>query len=1203
MSGVTSDRLRQLDTESRRIAQREFCTPIVLEAGAGTGKTATLVARVIAWCVGPGWERALAQISAGGRAAPSAERVAERALGRVVAITFTEAAAAEMATRVDAALRELEAGALPIGVDDEALPAAALRGARAGALRAALDHLVVQTIHAYCRRLLAAHPFDAGVHPQLEIDASGRVRAAQVREVVERRLREAYAAPGDTAALRLAAYGIGPLEIEREANALLEQGADAALLARDPFAPDALRAAHARLRSAFDSFRAVAGERLHSVARGPLTRATAAALARSEALLAEPPADAPALERCVEALGSLWDDSTLGRLRDWGKQKFSDSERAALAPQIEAFAAVSAPLARALVHWVSLDVPRYAALCEVLSEVLADVDAALARRGVIGFSKLLSQAAALLRVDASVARRVRRQIDQLLVDEFQDTDRRQCEIVAAIALEGPPDERPGLFLVGDPKQSIYGWRSADLSAYEAFVSKVRAAGGAVHPLAVNFRSLPAILEEVERVIAPLMRREPGLQPEFTALLPSAALAAAPAVQGLAPVEYWISFALEHGAPRETTAAAATALEARALAADLRRLHDTEGIAWSDIAVLFRSRGDWDVYLGALREAGVPFAVEGDRSHFRRREIIDAAALVRCVLDPSDHLALLSMLRSSAVGVPDAALLPLWRMGLPSLLSACCAPDAQREQALRRTLETLADRLPADVPGLERVRGWEQNLLHAATALAALRECFEREPGDVFVERLRGSLLLEASEAARFLGSWRVANLERFFRLLSEELAGGADTHSVLRRLRSAVAEEEPAEEGQPRDLTADAVRVLTLHGAKGLDFACVYLMQLHKDAGRRNTSTSELREHDGSTELCLSGAPSLGWDRAEYARSRVAEAESVRTLYVGLTRARVRLVLAGLWPAFQRRGAARSHASLLTSRRDAPPDLHELFDACVREGGHGVDAHGARWVFPALAAPAAAAPPRAADAAPQREQIQRDVAQLRAARAWAEARMQRPLSQAASAQEEALEAAGEVASQASPGVRIAQLVGTAVHHSLEHLDLGADPEAELARADQALAAFLRASAPPQHCDAALREAHARLAALAGGRLLGRLRALREHIVARELPVLLAAEPGDGAVALLTGAIDLVYRDPDTGELVIADYKTDRIADAADLAVRTHRYAQQGAVYQRALRTALGLAAPPRFELWYLSADRLVDATEVCARLTADGARG
>ena len=173
MSGAERSRtLAARDAEARRRACSEFERPVVLEAGAGTGKTTALVTRVLAWGLGPGWERAAAALVESDGTASRADRIASRVLERVVAITFTDAAAAEMGARIGDALRLVEAGEPPDWLPREVLPADPSAGVeRAGALRGALDHLIVQTIHAYCRRLLVTYPLEAGLHPQLEIDA------------------------------------------------------------------------------------------------------------------------------------------------------------------------------------------------------------------------------------------------------------------------------------------------------------------------------------------------------------------------------------------------------------------------------------------------------------------------------------------------------------------------------------------------------------------------------------------------------------------------------------------------------------------------------------------------------------------------------------------------------------------------------------------------------------------------------------------------------------------------------------------------------------------------------------------------------------------------------------------------------------------------------------------------------------------------
>jgi ATP-dependent helicase/nuclease subunit A len=1195
--------LRREDATARALAQREFTRPLVIEAGAGTGKTATLVARIVVWCLGPGWERARAALVADRRDEDEA-RIAARVLGRLVAITFTEAAASEMATRVERALAALERGEAVLGVDGEVLPESGLCAGRAAALRGALDQLVVHTLHAYARRLLDGRPFEAGVHPLLEVDADGRVRDALVREVVAQRMAVAYAGEGD--ALALGGEGVGPRELEAELVALIEAGVTARDLGPELCGPERIAALLARVAQACAAFPAASLEALARVdGRSKRTRETLDAISLTRARLAQP---TNAREQRA-GVRELWCAETLARLRDWSKGRFRQGEASALGELAGPSRDAAGALLPGVAQLLAFEPDALERARRVLAPLLASVEDALRARGVSSFHGLLASAAELVERRADVTALLRRGIDQLLVDEFQDTDPLQCALVGALALAGPPAERPGLFIVGDPKQSIYGWRNADLEAYEAFVARALAEGGQRMRLSVNHRSLPAVLHEVERAIAPVMLRDPGVQPAFEPLLASPANArrAGFSDERLAPVEHWIAapWNAEHGDfERNARISELNELEARALAADLRALHDERGVAWSDVGVLFRSRGDWDVYLSALREAEVPFAVEGDRSYYRRREIIDAAAFVRCVLDRNDQIALVAFLRSACVGVPDAAWIPLWAVDFPERVARLGEDDEPVLAALARDVRGIASELPADVPGLERVRGWEHALIAALAELGALRRSFERDPADLFVEKLRGGLLFEVSEAARFLGAWRVANLDRFFRELARDLSAGTATAEVLRRLASAVSEEEPMEEEPPHEDGADAVQILTLHGAKGLDFGHVYLMQLHKGTGRPPGPRVDAARVDGVLELRLLGLPTPGFDRAEARRLRVAQAERVRLLYVGMTRARERLVVSSSWPGrVGRRGATGDLFEGLLERRRELPAPALLAERARREGRAQVDLAGARFALLGLR-DASSERVRRREAAALAEVASDPVAEARAHAqrvAAAEARMARPLGGRASDGEGAEDREERARRRSEGGPRpsraargsaeVARLTGIAVHRALERLDLGGPVAAGLEYGLEELAAWLESEGEAEPVRAAARAARALLERLTGGRLVARLEALRDHVVARELPLLLAAGSRDDALGFVAGAIDLVYRDPETREWVIVDYKTDTPPAGVSLQAHAQGYARQGRVYRSALCEGLGLAESPRFELWFLAADRSVALRE------------
>ena len=1200
---------READRQARLAAQTVFDRPLALEAGAGTGKTATLVARIATWALGPGWERAAEEESEALRRerpgqAPTPERVAARCLGGVVAITFTEAAAAEMAARVGEALAGVARDEPPPWLAPSALPAdAALRRQRATELLVALDHLAVSTIHAFCRRLLARWPLEAGLHPSFTVDAEERVLERVVQESVEAAIRRAFDDGTHADHLLLARRGIGLERVAEAVTALARAGVPAAAIAAEAFTGAGVATLVARVHEGVAALAALIAPRIG----GSRKARNAAALAGALQALAQrlERNDAIAVDALRDAVGEALAENLVGHLKKWCKGELNGEERERLGEVRSEVRARSASLVDLIEFLGAIDMELLGHAQRVVAPLLSTVQQELRRRGAQTFAALLRDARDLLARNPMVATRERREIRQLLVDEFQDTDATQCEMLRTLVLAGPPAGRPCLFLVGDPKQSIYGWRSADLAAYERFLADLLAAGGESYKLSVNFRSVPVILDEVTRCVEPVMKARPGVQPAFQELLPCEAKIAERGFSGgaRAPVEFWVSWASPEGddGGSATSSAEAAELEAKALARDIRAIHDKGGVAWAEVGVLLRTFSDADTYLHALRVAGVPYAVERDRSYYRRREIIEAAALVRTILDPADHLALVTWLRSLAVGTPDAALLPLWEEGFPGLMTELAGAADARLERVRSLAASVARAIPPEVPGIDRIAGWERALVAGIEAVAELREAFARDSAPVFVERLRNLTLVEAGEAARMLGAYRVANLDRFFRELAAAIEeSGRDPEAVLRALRVAVAERREAEEGRPREAAQDAVQVMTIHKAKGLDFGHVYLVQTHKRSGPGTEQAAEAEMIGGSFEWCLFAAPTPGWIAVEERRRSVAEAELVRTLYVALTRARDRLVVAGRWPSSAGEEApAASHMALLRQRADGL-DLGALQAQGVADGSGFADSGNARWVFPPAAQDRAEERELPAGGRlPSPEEAEAGRVLFDTLRVAAEARMARPIS--APATDEAHRALRELLDrehgEEEPGVPgsarplrrdAAVAAGSAVHRALELIDLRADIGGELARQRERLAADLAGAGVGSAEAEAMRRAETIIARLAASRMAARFAEIAPGIVARELPVLLPPGDDPGApVGFVAGTIDVVYRDPSSGELVIADYKTDDVQGDAEVAARAALYASQGAVYQRALQEALGLPAPPRFELWFVQADRIV----------------
>jgi ATP-dependent helicase/nuclease subunit A len=1214
--------LRANDRAARHAAQTRFDVPLVLQAGAGTGKTTTLIGRLLAWTLGEGWERAARRLSERSTGRPRDEgpdRVAAEALGRVVAITFTEAAAAEMAGRAARELASLASGAeTPDWLEASLLPPNPERARRARALLGTLDHLAVRTIHAFCRGLLADHPLEARIHPDLVIDADGHLVDEVVRATVEDALRDGYGDPGNPHLLTLAIRGFGPLEIVEALTSLLQAGLPAEVLNEDPYRPEALSDFRHRLIAACGDVHRLIAPRFRKGVRAPNATKIADALG---VLLGRLEDSAAPVETLTGWFADLLPENLVDHLKKW-RRRIEGNEASLFGEVADELGLAAALLVQLLDQLGRFDPELMEHGRRALIPLLGRIERELRSRGIATFDFLLAGAAALLADQPDVRRQVRRRIDQLLVDEFQDTDRIQCDLLRWIALDGPVEERPGLFLVGDPKQSIYGWRNADLRAYDGFVARVLEAGGEVMSLALNFRSVPVILDEVARVIGPVMTAREGVQPAFEPLLACdrrlddpGFLRTGAGSASWSPVEHWVSWR-NQAEPWKTAVIEATELEAAALAEDIRALHEQHRVAWSEIAVLLRGIGDLDLYLEAFRRARVPFAVGRDKQYYRRREVIEAAALVRSVLDPGDHLALLTVLRSATVGVPDAALIPLWNRQLPRLMTELRSPAPDALAALKRAIEGAVRVLPKDVPGIDRVRGWDRNLLAAVETLADLRHTFETQPADVFVERLRRLTLVEATEAARYLGPYRLANLERFFRqVLAAVEESGGDATAILRALRRSVSESRDSEEGRPKEGAEDAVQVLTIHGAKGLDFEHVYLVQLHKASPPDRNVRTEAGRWDSGFEFRLFGAPTPGFDRIEAERRVVEAAERVRLLYVAMTRAKDRVVLTGLWPEKVKPrpwDQASTTLELLHARRDLPESLPDLWDEALGIVGPGEaapswsfpDATGALWKFPSLRPPAdlslAAEPER--PSLPGPEEIAFVSATLRTERERAALRMARPFGGAASEEAHALlreqQAERQTETAERPAGRrrrptkdraAALAAGGAIHRALEEWDLGADPRQEQDRQRQRLPAYLAALVEGDELDRALPLAAQLLDTFAAGPLLQRLRTLKDHVLARELAVLLPPGDGDHApVGAVTGAIDLLYRDPEDGRIVIADYKTDEVETPEELSERAAVYAPQGAIYERAVREALEMAEGPRFELWFLRAGESIE---------------
>ncbi|MEZ5980452.1 MAG: UvrD-helicase domain-containing protein [Planctomycetota bacterium] len=1162
--------LREADAESRRVATTRFDVPIALEAGAGTGKTSTLVARLVRWCLGPGWDAA-------GDTADPTERARETARG-VAAVTFTEAAAAEMAERTALAFAQVAAGEREevVGLPDVDAAERERELARAPHLLAAVDLLEIGTIHAFCARILRDQALQLGIHPAFRVDADGEGTAQVVRSVVAR-LWPAMLESGDANAVRLAARGLTASEVANGVAALATAGVpsealevDPAQLAAEPL--DALGEASRRLLDL------LAGKDFGRSTKKPQEFVEALSTFLGDA----PGDDASPLDRAHACFDAAADTPV-----KWSKG--ADAVQKAVAKVVD-----PAELQEASQVWceawsavAKFDPVLFGACASVVAPMLREADILRRREGWLAFDDLLAWTARWARGGGPGVAAWRRRVRQLVVDEFQDTDARQCDLVRALALEGPVDARPSLFVVGDPKQSIYAWRAADLAAYESLLDRVRAEGGEVRTLSVNHRSSQDVLDEVARVLEPHLVHEAGVQAAFQPLVVPKVPRHPASPAGLPSVEHWSSWPLEpDGSPQDKPRShAITRAEIRAVVRDIvaTRAANPE-LEWSAFGVLMRSTSDQEMLLREMREAGVPFQVARERSFWHHVEVRDAGLLLRTVLDPSDRVALVGWLRSPHVGVPDAAFTQLAGRGLLQSIERLGVAEGATAADVAPVLREIENDLAGRVPGLERVAGWSGLAAERLARLAELRGLYATAALDVFVETARRLSAQEAGESARRLGRRRVANLDAFFAELLARGERSAASYGRLLPSPSRTRGNPDVHEARARD----AVAVTTIHGAKDSSTAsctsCTGTSAAR--AQRRRTTRSHVRcalFAAGRYELELFGVPSPGFAAAQRRRERVDEAEQARLLYVAVTRAvaarRVRDVAARPTDARAGQGALdrRPRRAPSTAR---PP-------GALRDGARGGYDGVRRRVRCALRLPHARRERGAARRTRRRRFGERSVR----AHGRRRRRAGRPASRSGRAAAPPLRRDGlrrppergggpraRAAEEHAASYRAAprQVVGTQIHAMLARRASSANATGS-ARSCRA-----RARARGRRARAAGRRFDELERALRDGPFLAKLDALVADGDVEgpfaELPLLLANDDTSGPASHYTGSADLVHRDG-AGWCVV-DFKTDRVDDAT-LAAHESRYAPQLRRYAEALRRALALDGLPRRELWWL----------------------
>lgn len=1093
------------DNAARTTIERALDKTLFVEAGAGTGKTTSLVNRILE-LVGSG----------------------ATTLDKVAAITFTEAAAAELRERIRT---ELEKASADTTMSDERR-----RLCKQGVEH--LDNASIQTLHSFAAALLQERPLEAGLPPSFET-----MDAIESELAFDEAWTRWIDAVLDDAALQphfLMALSLGlKIEALRDIAASFHENHDLLADAAFDAAPTAEDAAAAPLRILTDAADEL--ERLCRYSRlgdDDVLYAHTRDKLTSIRQLAETDAESPAAYRMLSRILPIKQRS--GRQGDWDID--ADSGENACKRLKDTLLELDGEVTDALER------ARSAVLMPLLGALkdfaLGYADERKAQ-GRAGFHDLLVWARDMLRENLDARDHFRRKYSHLLIDEAQDTDFIQAEIAMFLAEHAPPhtpdDARPKdwadiapqegkLFVVGDPKQSIYRFRRADVRQMRRLQERM---GGDTLQLAQNFRSQRPVVDWVNALFGEWMAGQGGEQAAYT------------------PIMHRWTAATNHSiAPRvwalgdeiDGNIAEARRQEAANIAALLHQIVgekwqildadkpvDDEGnerykdAAYSDICILMPTRTALRTLELAMDDAGVPYRLEGASLFFDTQEVRDLLNCLRAIDDPSDEVAIVAALRSPAYACTDVELLRFHRarrtfnyLHRPSSVGNRRSGDSRDSGDNERMADDsdigkVADAL-SDLCEYHGKRMW--------ASTAALIDGF-----------IRDRLLMEAAMAQpRAREQWRR------YRFLVEQAraftaAGGNSLRAFLEWVRRQADEGARVTETPVPESDEEAVRIMTVHASKGLEFPVVVLTGLNSAGSSRVDSVIF---DGGDVEVGIGSKNSAsrfwtaGYERKSEQAKTLDDHEHVRLLYVATTRARDHLVLSMHRPESRNSNMDCTQIAAMLEERGELWERVELLSKYQLRSMMGTQ-HAAQSQQPFE---------RAAHTLEARDEWQRN-------RQTVLATQGKPASVAATrlsgVDKDEADADAETAHASRRG-RGGAALGRAVHAVLQTIDLET-------------AEGIEATARAQAAAEGIPQLQADIAELA-------LAAVNSDIVRRAVAsgrywreALIATPIGGGA---LEGFIDLLFEED--GELVVVDYKTDAIdADAAEY-IADSRYRMQAGSY-------------------------------------------
>ncbi|MEK6286347.1 MAG: UvrD-helicase domain-containing protein [Acidobacteriota bacterium] len=854
------------DQAARDRIRNDFDTTLVVEAAAGTGKTSELVGRIVAG------------IKSG--------RVK---LNKIVAVTFTDAAAGELKLRLRDAIEQHR--------QDPQCPAEARELLKDSLPQ--LEEARIGTIHSFCADLLRERPVEAGIDPLFDVAPEDTARPL-FELAFDRWFEQQLANPGE--AVRRILRRRPRREYRRDLPGILARrprdagpkralrGAARELIERRDFPAQWRRNPEFDLEAAIDGLIAEMTSLAQWADSGSANDYFLKSLKEIKVFIEE-------VNRVEEVAGRDYDglEATLtemNRGKHWKWVGYASSKISYPRDELIARRNAVKESLQGFVDQAGADLaPR---LRDELWPVIEEYERLKERAGCLDFLDLLLRSRDLVKENASVRAELQQRFTYIFVDEFQDTDPLQAELLMLLSADDPNEKdwrrvRPvagKLFIVGDPKQSIYRFRRADVALYEQVKRQIKTTGGDLLELNVSFRSVPAIQQAVNAAFSRVMGATPSPAPgaglkagstqaRYVPLAPHrSGVDSQPAIVALpVPAPYGdygkvVEWKIEESLPGAVAAFVDWLVRESGWTITEREHPDVQvPIRPRHVCLLFRRFRSFmtDVtrpYVRALEARRLPHLLVGGSSFHSREEVEAIRNALAAIERPDDELALFATLKGPLFAISDAQLL-----------------------AYRSRFATLHPfkQVPEDLP---------ESLVEVVDALAVLRELHlgrNRRPVADTIGRLLATTRAHAGFANWATGEQALANVTRLMDMARRAEQGGLISFRAFVDWLDDQAENGEAGDAPIIEEGAEGVRIMTVHKAKGLEFPVVVLADMTAKEAREPS-----RWTDTEAGLCVMRlAGCLPPELQEHAGDelQLEREEAARVLYVAATRARDLLVV------------------------------------------------------------------------------------------------------------------------------------------------------------------------------------------------------------------------------------------------------------------------------------------------------------------------